>query len=177
MPCCSLFYFRFSSRFLSSVSCREILRPRGEFRVQGIVYSKRCDRKCNTYVKVLHMGTDSLGKIDSTLQWRREHFVPQKLDTRITFALLILLPFVGSPYLTDDWSTALQIGFLHALGLFYYWLCFRKLNCLLCRVDIMNHFASGSKFTLVWMISFVKWEYIERTLFQVRLNSVAEDSL
>lgn len=47
---------------------------------------------------------------------------------------------------------------LHVLGLLYYWLCFHKLYCLCCCVDIMNHFASGSKFTIVWTFSRFKWE-------------------
>lgn len=71
---------------------------------------------------------------------------------------MILLPSPGSPYLTDDWATVPQIGCLHVLGLLYYWLCFHKLHHLCCCVDIMNHFARRSKFTMVWPIRHFEWE-------------------
>lgn len=86
------------------------------------------------------LGMQSLGKMAFTLKfsfsktWHSDH---------ICFVDLAPLRWksIPNPWLID-----------YTLGLFYYWLCFRKLHCLLCCVDIMNHFASGSKFTLVWMI-------------------------
>lgn len=64
-----------------------------------------CEDMCKSF------GMHRFGKMASTLKWRREHFVPHKHDTGITFALLILLPSIGSPYLTDDWLTARWVYF------------------------------------------------------------------
>lgn len=100
--------------------------------------------------------SDSLYFRSNTPDQTREHFLPDKQDTGIMFYFMILLQLPGGPYLTDDWVTVSQICCLHVLGLFYYWLCFHKLHCLCCCVDIMNNFASGSQFMMVWKISHFK---------------------
>lgn len=66
----------------------------------------------------------------------------------ITFNLLNLLLSDGSPFLSDDRSIALQIHCIHALGLFYYWLCFHKPNWLLWHVVIMKSFRQWVKDSL-----------------------------